>query len=146
MPITYENWRSYIKFHLLNRSVAFHSLLVTSFKTACYSLQSYFSLATCWKITCYSLQKSPLACCRKQLLKILRIWSIYWRNSLWKTLFFCGMNVKLTESSLEVHSEPFQTSKIERSAKIVHIWKPLTIFTKSSILSVWQCSEYASGI
>ena len=42
----------------------------------------------------------------------------------------------------EVYSETCQTSKIERFAKIVHGFDPLTIFKKFSILDVWQGSEY----
>ena len=44
------------------------------------------------------------------------------------------------------YSEPCQTSKMERFAKTVDGLKPLTIFTKHSILDVWQDSEYASDI
>ena len=43
----------------------------------------------------------------------------------------------------EAYLKPFQTSKTVCFAKIV---KPLTIFAKRSMLDVWQCSEYASGI
>ena len=35
---------------------------------------------------------------------------------------------------------------MKRFAKIVNGYKLLTIFTKRSILDVWQGSEYASGI
>ena len=41
-----------------------------------------------------------------------------------------------------MYSETFQTSKIERFAKIVNNSKPLTIFGKSSILDIWQGAEY----
>ena len=44
---------------------------------------------------------------------------------------------------LEARSEPCQTSKIERLAKIVNGQKPLTIFAKNSILDVRQGFEYA---
>ena len=33
-----------------------------------------------------------------------------------------------------MYSEPSQKSKMERFAKIINDWKPLIIFTKSSIL------------
>ena len=39
-----------------------------------------------------------------------------------------------------------QTSKMERFAKVVNVWKPLNIFTKRSILDSWKGSEYVSGI
>ena len=42
----------------------------------------------------------------------------------------------------EAYSEHCQTFKMERSEKIVEGFEPLTIFTKRSILDVWQCSEY----
>ena len=42
----------------------------------------------------------------------------------------------------EACSEPCQTPKMELFAKIVDGWHPLNIFTKSSILDVWQFSEY----
>ena len=34
---------------------------------------------------------------------------------------------------------------MERFANIANIWKPFTIFIKSSILNVWLSSEYASA-
>ena len=45
---------------------------------------------------------------------------------------------------VEALSKPSQISKMELSAKIVNSWKPLTISAKTSILHVWQGSEYAS--
>ena len=39
-----------------------------------------------------------------------------------------------------------QTSKMELFAKIVQNEKPFTIFPKTSILDVWQSSEYASEL
>ena len=44
----------------------------------------------------------------------------------------------------EAHSEPSQTYKMERFAKIVNGFQPLPIFAKPSILEVWQGSEYTS--
>ena len=41
----------------------------------------------------------------------------------------------------ETYSEPSQTSKMELFVKIVKSWNPLSIFAKSSIIDVWQCSE-----
>ena len=43
---------------------------------------------------------------------------------------------------LKSYSEPCQTSKLERFAKIVDGFKPLTIFAKRSILDVRQGYEY----
>ena len=43
-----------------------------------------------------------------------------------------------------VYSGLYQTSKIDRFAKIGTGFKPLTIFAKRSILDVWQGSEYVS--
>ena len=51
-------------------------------------------------------------------------------------------NIKISET----FSEPSQTSKTELFAKIINNWKPLTIFTKSSILDVRLGSEYASEL
>ena len=48
------------------------------------------------------------------------------------------------ELSLEVYSEPCQTFKMDQFPKLVNSWKPLAILTKSSILDIWQGSEYAS--
>ena len=45
----------------------------------------------------------------------------------------------------EEYSEPCETSEIGRFAEIVSVLNPLNIFTKRSILDVWQCSEYASA-
>ena len=47
---------------------------------------------------------------------------------------------------LGVYSNPCQTSKMERFAKLVNGWKQLTIFAKSFILDVEQGSECASAI
>ena len=44
----------------------------------------------------------------------------------------------------EAYSEPCQTSKMERFAKIINSFQPLTTFAKRSILDVWQGSEFAS--
>ena len=41
----------------------------------------------------------------------------------------------------EGYSEPFQTSKMERSAKIIKGFQPLTMLAKTSILDVWLVSE-----
>ena len=42
------------------------------------------------------------------------------------------------------YSEPCQTSKTEFFAEIVHVWRLLVIFAKSSILDVCHGSEYTS--
>ena len=44
----------------------------------------------------------------------------------------------------DVHSEPFQTYRMEVFATIVNGWNLLTIFVKRSILHVWMSSEYES--
>ena len=41
----------------------------------------------------------------------------------------------------QVYSEPCPASKTERFTNIVKGLKPLTIFAKGSILTVWQGSE-----
>ena len=43
-----------------------------------------------------------------------------------------------------MHPETCQPSKMELYKKKVNIWKPLTIFTKSSILDAWQGSGFTS--
>ena len=45
-------------------------------------------------------------------------------------------------TKLEAYSESSLTSKMEFLAEIVNDWKPLTIFTKNSILDVRLGSEY----
>ena len=45
----------------------------------------------------------------------------------------------------EAYSEPCQTSKSEYFAKINNDQKPLTIFTKCSILDVCRGSQYTSA-
>ena len=42
-----------------------------------------------------------------------------------------------------MYSEPYQTSKMEWTSKIVNGYGQLTISAKSFILEVWQVSEYA---
>ena len=44
----------------------------------------------------------------------------------------------------ETYSELSKTSSMELFEKIVKSWKPLTIFAKTSILDIWQDSDYAS--
>ena len=44
------------------------------------------------------------------------------------------------------NSESCQTPKMELFAKLVKNEKPLTIFVKTSMLDVWQGSEYASEL
>ena len=61
----------------------------------------------------------------------LRIWSHLLKESLVENFIFCAVNVKLTESSLEVYSEPCQTSKIECSAKIGSSSKTVKYFHKT---------------
>ena len=46
----------------------------------------------------------------------------------------------------ETYSEPCQTSKMEFFAEIGNGWKPLTSFTRNSILDLYQGSEYVSVI
>ena len=48
------------------------------------------------------------------------------------------------KTNSEVYSEPCQTSRMELFAKIVNGFSFLTIFTKISIINVWQDSEVAS--
>ena len=43
----------------------------------------------------------------------------------------------------EEYSEPCETTKAEFFQKIANSWKQRAIFAKSSILDVWQGSEYA---
>ena len=51
----------------------------------------------------------------------------------------------LQEQYSEAYSEPCQTSKMECFAKMLNYQKPLTIFTKRSVLGVLQGSECDSG-
>ena len=44
------------------------------------------------------------------------------------------------------YSEPCQTSKIERFARTTNGWKPLTTFSKRSIIKVWQGSQYTPTV
>ena len=50
----------------------------------------------------------------------------------------------MVEKESEVYSQPCETSKMERFAKIVHGWKQLTVLAKCAIIDVWQGFEYAS--
>ena len=45
----------------------------------------------------------------------------------------------------EPYLEPSHTSKMERFAKKVNSWKPLTIFAKRFVWDVWLGSEYTSA-
>ena len=44
----------------------------------------------------------------------------------------------------QTHSEPCETSKMELFAKLVNHFQSLNIFPKSSILDIYQGSDYAS--
>ena len=44
----------------------------------------------------------------------------------------------------EIYPEPCGAFQMERIAKIVNGWIPLTFFAKSSVLDVWLGSEYVS--
>ena len=46
-----------------------------------------------------------------------------------------------SEAFIVVYLEPWQTSKLECSVKIVNSFQALTIFEKHSILDVWHHSE-----
>ena len=48
--------------------------------------------------------------------------------------------------SAESYSEPYQSSKAERFAKIVHGLKPLTIFEKRSEMFDWSLNTACVGI
>ena len=50
------------------------------------------------------------------------------------------------DHNTETYSEPCQISKMEVFAEIGNGWEPLTSFTRSSILDVYQGSEYVSVI
>ena len=56
---------------------------------------------------------------------------------------FDQVSKPLTWMDGEAYSEPSQLSTMKLYANIVHGWKPLTIFAKSSILDVWLVSECA---
>ena len=45
----------------------------------------------------------------------------------------------------KAYSEPCQTFKVKRVAKIVNGWELFTIIAMRTILDVKQCSEYASA-
>ena len=51
---------------------------------------------------------------------------------------------KTLEANSEPYSEPIQTSKVKVFGEIVNGFWFLTIFAKSSILDVWQDSEFTS--
>ena len=59
-------------------------------------------------------------------------------NSLFWTSIF--------RNSSEAYSEPCETSKMDFFAKIINDFQPPNIFGKSSILDVWQGSEYLSAL
>ena len=51
---------------------------------------------------------------------------------------------QFTLYAVEAYSGPYQPSKMKFFVKIVNDFQQSTIFTKSSIVDVWQGSEYAS--
>ena len=68
------------------------------------------------------------------------------KKRLWKRYFPVNF-VKFLRAifyETETYSELCQTSKMNSFTKTVNDFQPITIFSKSSILDVWQRSEYAS--
>ena len=61
---------------------------------------------------------------------------------LWYSNWFKNETSLTLEANSEAYSEPCQTSKMEVFTKIVNGFSFLTIFAKSSILDVWQDSEF----
>ena len=68
----------------------------------------------------------------------------------WLTIWLTNLIIesKLVVSFVSFNSfrrvfRTLPTSRIERFAKIVNGWKPLTIFAKRSILDVWHGCKYA---
>ena len=57
-----------------------------------------------------------------------------------------GSFIKDLISRAEAHSECSQIPKMELFVKIVTDYKLLTIIAKSSVLAVWQGSEYISAL
>ena len=74
---------------------------------------------------------------------------IFWFMN-WLTIWLTNLIIesKLVVSFVSFNSfrrvfRTLPTSRIERFAKIVNGWKPLTIFAKRSILDVWHGCKYA---
>ena len=61
-------------------------------------------------------------------------------NHQWHSVKWC-----FPFSISETYLEPCQKSNMELFAKIANGWKPSTIFAKSSILDIWESSNYASA-
>ena len=62
-----------------------------------------------------------------------------------KILMMESFLVKLkTLKNLQKSSEPWQTPKMKLFTKIVNSFQLITIFAKSTIIDVWQYSEYSS--
>ena len=59
--------------------------------------------------------------------------------------FFIQEGNRYFSSLSEANSEPSQTRELNFFTKINNGFPLLTVFVKSSILDVWQGSEYASG-
>ena len=57
-----------------------------------------------------------------------------------------GHQSSVLQDHAEAYQKSCQTSKMERSAKIVNSLKSLIFFANRSILDVWQGSEYASAM
>ena len=75
----------------------------------------------------------------------MSIWHIQTNN--WHyNLIFLFLTLSKWLPIAEAYAEPCKTSKMEFSAKIVNGIQPLTIFAKSSVLEVWQGSEYDSEL
>ena len=93
------------------------------------------------------------------LVKLFFSWFYIKKTSSWKPWvarfykmpyeiwFFSGSWTSINPAhNIEAYSEPCQISRIVLLAEICNGWKPLTSFTRSSILDVYQGSEYVSGI
>ena len=75
------------------------------------------------------------------ILCIINLWKITWFQKLTRTCMSKSEFILFSKSS-EVSLKHCAKSKVRTFMKVVHVWKLLTIFTKTSILDVWQGSEY----
>ena len=86
---------------------------------------------------------------------LITLWSVIHAGFVWWMLIF-KISLALQRrrqifiwsmySRSEAYSIPCQTSEIELFAKIFNGFKPLTVNANSTILDIWQRSEYACAV
>ena len=82
--------------------------------------------------------------CFKASLVIKYTYVAYLKVLLWFVFSIDGLFILMVNWN-EAYSEPCKTSEVELLAELVNDWKPLTFFSKKSVLDFWKAVSDASS-